>query len=83
MENHHSCKQPMSQQHQRSMEHRKNNEHTRTSSFSFQDTHDDVNLTSTRTNSTLLSSAASNDVSLECQNHYDTLKNENTTNNKR
>ena len=41
---------------------------------SIQENIDDVNLTSTRTNSMLLS-AASNDILMECRNNYESSKN--------
>ena len=79
MENHFSEKQPMVIQNQQSSEHIINNEHV-TPSISFQDTMDDVHLTSTRTNSIFLSTP-SNDVSMECQNNYESNHNNSTTTN--
>ena len=79
MENHYSEKQPMVVQKQQSSEHIINNEHV-TPSISFQDTMDDVHLTSTRTNSIFLSTP-SNDVSMECQNNYESNHNNSTTTN--
>ena len=49
---------------------------------SIQENIDDGNLTSTRTNSMLLS-AASNDILMECRNNYETSKNNKMANDRR
>ena len=76
MENHYSdSKQLMMPKDQRSFEGSINNEQIgKSSTLIFQENIDDVRLSSTRTNSMLLS-AASNDILMECRNNYESSKN--------
>ena len=84
MENHHSdSKQLMMPKDQRSFEGSINNEQIgKSSTLIFQENIDDVRLSSTRTNSMLLS-AASNDILTECQNNYENNKHNRMNNDKR
>ena len=84
MENHYSdSKQLMMPKDQRSFEGSINNEQIgKSSTLIFQENIDDVRLSSTRTNSMLLS-AASNDILTECQNNYENNEHNRMTNDKR